>query len=727
MTDLVDVSHGIEPHRAEIIDQRDPAQADRLAYLRSMCATVVDHTAGQIEALAALAGSSDNDCHDTRWVYYPWRSHLVRVLAPAGFHRLRLDRNRNKITSEEQMRARALSIGVVGLSVGHAVAHTLALEGLCGRLRLADFDRMELSNLNRVPATVLDIGVNKAVVAARRIAELDPYLEIEVEPDGITEDNFDSFLDGLDLVAEECDSFDAKVLIRDRARARGIPVLMETSDGGVLDVERFDLEPGRPLFHGRVGELDRDSLASLTTEQKVPLALEILDGSRITARMAASALELGRSLTTWPQTGGDVALGGASVAAAVRRMVRGQPLCSGRIRVDLNTALDGLRPGTDAPATPTADGVAPRETAIRPRDPREVARDEDTLGTVLYAASRAPSYANSQPWRFGLADGTLEIRDAAGAGAPVDLAGRSTSVGLGAAWFSAATAARAVGLRGTATFRGVSDDPRLVVDLTPALDPRPEEPDGRGGLESLLARHTCRIPGDGSSLTREEVAAALDRPTADAPGDEAPPRVLLLDDPAERSQLAALLGGAERLRFLTPHLHADWVARHPRHPEPTGVPESELALAPGQVPMQTILRRPEVMACLREWDAGSALGADVAARVGSASAAAVVFATDQSPRAHIRAGWVGTDLWVRATAVGLAVYPMTPIFLHAVSQTDHAVLAPHHADELGELAEQFRQLARPIDCEVPAMLLLLSHAPTTGPVSRRRGVEDLLD
>jgi hypothetical protein len=52
-----------------------------------------------------------------------------------------LDRNRNKISSAEQARLSGLKIGVVGLSVGHAIAHTLALERLCGELRLADFDR----------------------------------------------------------------------------------------------------------------------------------------------------------------------------------------------------------------------------------------------------------------------------------------------------------------------------------------------------------------------------------------------------------------------------------------------------------------------------------------------------------------------------------------------------------------------------------------------------------
>jgi tRNA A37 threonylcarbamoyladenosine dehydratase len=57
---------------------------------------------------------------------------------------------------------------------------------------LADFDTLELTNLNRVPASVMDLGVNKAVVAARRIAEIDPYLRVIVQPDGITADNLGS-------------------------------------------------------------------------------------------------------------------------------------------------------------------------------------------------------------------------------------------------------------------------------------------------------------------------------------------------------------------------------------------------------------------------------------------------------------------------------------------------------------------------------------------------------
>jgi hypothetical protein len=77
---------------------------------------------------------------------------LVHVL-PEPLHReLRLDRNRYAITTDEQERLTGLCVAVAGLSVGRAVVSTMAHEGVGGELRLADFDVLELSNLNRVVA-----------------------------------------------------------------------------------------------------------------------------------------------------------------------------------------------------------------------------------------------------------------------------------------------------------------------------------------------------------------------------------------------------------------------------------------------------------------------------------------------------------------------------------------------------------------------------------------------
>jgi hypothetical protein len=241
-----------------------------------------------------------------------------------------------------QDRLARLRIGVVGLSVGHAIAYALALEGLCGELRLADFDTIELSNLNRIPATVLDLGLNKGTVVSRRIAELDPYLRLEVVPEGLTVANIEPFIRGLDVVVEECDSLDFKLLVREAARRCRIPVLMETSDRGLLDVERFDLEPDRPLFHGLLGDVQSAELVGLSTRDKVPHILRILEPEQLSSRMAASLVEIGETLTTWPQLGSDVALGAATIAAAVRRLGRGENLPSGRVRIDLEANLDRI-------------------------------------------------------------------------------------------------------------------------------------------------------------------------------------------------------------------------------------------------------------------------------------------------------------------------------------------------------------------------------------------------
>ena len=86
---------------------------------------VLDRFPEQREQLAELRPTPSASMLDEgqRWVYYPWRRAAVRLLAPRGFATLRLDRNRNKLTRDEQSRLRTLRVGVIGLSVGHSIAH----------------------------------------------------------------------------------------------------------------------------------------------------------------------------------------------------------------------------------------------------------------------------------------------------------------------------------------------------------------------------------------------------------------------------------------------------------------------------------------------------------------------------------------------------------------------------------------------------------------------------
>lgn len=75
-------------------------------------------------------------------------------------------------------RSRVTVLGLGGL--GASVAASLAAAGV-GRLRIVDFDTVELSNLNRqVLYTAADVGVAKTRAAAARLAQINPHVAIEV-------------------------------------------------------------------------------------------------------------------------------------------------------------------------------------------------------------------------------------------------------------------------------------------------------------------------------------------------------------------------------------------------------------------------------------------------------------------------------------------------------------------------------------------------------------------
>jgi molybdopterin/thiamine biosynthesis adenylyltransferase len=696
---------------ATVFDPSDPSDAARVDALRNdPCVEVVDTLAAQREELASLRPPVAADIAEepSRWAWFPWRRTLAAVLGPRAHRRVRLDRNRNLITTTELETLGRLRIGVVGLSVGHAIAHTLAMQGLCGEMRLADFDRIDLSNLNRVPATVLDVGVNKAVVCARRLAELDPYLRVSVQPAGLTADTVEPFVDGLDVIVEECDSLDAKVLVRGAARARGIPVLMATSSGGLLDVERFDVEPGRPILHGLLGDIDAAALANLSTKDKVPRVLRVIDAAGLPSRMAASLLEVGTTLTTWPQLSSEVAVGAASVAEAVRRIGLGEPLPSGRVRVDIPALLDGVR----EPAPPEPEPLDERPTGA----PVAPTASDAVIGAVAEAARRAPSGGNSQPWVIEDSAGGVRIHLDPKLTSAMDVGFRGSAVAVGAAAFNARIAAAARGRGAHVDYRVGDERFPLTVDVV--LQPDAVEPGLAELYPAMMSRATNRHRGNRIELS-DDVVSAL---TAAAEAEGA--RLRLLTDPDDVGRAAAILSAADRIRYLTAHLHAEMVSelRWPGDPSPdTGIEVSSLELDAADVVLLDILRRGDVMAHLSQWDAGAALAEDAEAKVAAAAAVAVVTFDGHSLIDYARAGSAVEAVWIRAQQHGLAVQPVSPVFLYARDDADFRALSPRFADVLADLQYNFRQLVSAHGADSLALALRLSEAPSPSVISRRRG------
>lgn len=297
----------------------------------------VDNMHKELDSASFKENSKINN-DNSRWVLYPWKKTALEILPPSEFKELQTNRNKNKITADEQHNLSTLKIGVIGLSTGNVIAHTLAMEGLCGHLKLADFDTLETSNLNRIPASLLEIGLNKAVITARRISELNPYIRIDVFDGGIHSSNIDKFAYDLDIIIEECDSLDIKLLVRETAAKYGIPVLMSTSDLGMIDVERYDQDATQQPFHGLV-DAKAEDIKDLSSQDKIKHALSIVEGDKISARLAESLTEIGVTLETWPQLASDVTQGAAIIAAAVRRIGTGRLTPSCRARIDMDRIL----------------------------------------------------------------------------------------------------------------------------------------------------------------------------------------------------------------------------------------------------------------------------------------------------------------------------------------------------------------------------------------------------
>jgi hypothetical protein len=273
------------------------------------------------------------------WVYYPWAKRVVHLLDEEEFVEVRTNRNRNKITRDEQYVLKQKKIGVVGLSVGQSIALTMAMERICGELRLADFDTAELSNLNRIRTGSHNLGLNKTVIAAREIAEIDPFINVKIFNDGLHQGNMDEFFtDGgnLDLFVEVCDGIDIKLDSRFKAKALQIPVVMDTNDRGMLDVERFDLEKDRGIMHGMLETFIENNAIKVTDENRRGILMSILSFDSLSERMKLSMAEIGKTINTWPQLASSVVLGGAITTDIARKILLGEHQQSGRYYVDLD-------------------------------------------------------------------------------------------------------------------------------------------------------------------------------------------------------------------------------------------------------------------------------------------------------------------------------------------------------------------------------------------------------
>lgn len=149
---------------------------------------------------------------------------------------------------EKLQNTRVLIVGLGGL--GSPAAMYLAGAGI-GTLVLTDFDRVELSNLQRqIIHRTADIDRLKVDSAADAIRALNPEVQVELVTETLDTENLPTLAEDVDLVVDGSDNFttryavNAACVVTGRPLVSGSVIRME----GQVTVLRAD-RPGEPCYH----------------------------------------------------------------------------------------------------------------------------------------------------------------------------------------------------------------------------------------------------------------------------------------------------------------------------------------------------------------------------------------------------------------------------------------------------------------------------------------------
>ncbi len=279
------------------------------------------------------------------WIYFAWKNTAVRILDRDKYEKLRMSRNKNLITEREQEILKNKTIAIAGLNVGNPGAVCLTLEGIGEHMKLADFDPLSVSNLNRFRAGLTDLNINKAYISARQMYEINPFVQIDMFEKGITDENIEMFLGDkrVDLLIEEMDNLRYKIKIREMARELKIPVLMVTGSGDhvIIDVERYDKDGDLPLLSGYLKDEVISKIESIkpgegTFRDRVELLQDFMGKEYLDSKLNSSFDEVGLTIASIPQVAESSFLRGAALTHFAKKILLNEDLKSGRYEIKLD-------------------------------------------------------------------------------------------------------------------------------------------------------------------------------------------------------------------------------------------------------------------------------------------------------------------------------------------------------------------------------------------------------
>ena len=161
-----------------------------------------------------------------------------------------------------------LVIGCGG--VGGYVCEALARSNI-GRLIIADFDVVDVTNINRqIIALESTIGQKKVDVLEKRLKDINPNLYVVKIDSFIGVDNIEVlFKDKLDYLVDACDSIKTKLALIDECLKRKIPFVSSMGTGNKLDPTKLDVVDIRKTVNDPLARIIRKYVKDKKIKDKV--------------------------------------------------------------------------------------------------------------------------------------------------------------------------------------------------------------------------------------------------------------------------------------------------------------------------------------------------------------------------------------------------------------------------------------------------------------------------
>ncbi len=119
----------------------------------------------------------------------------------------------DRIGEEKQSKLEKAVVAVAGLGgLGSNIAYMLARAGV-GSLILVDFDKVDITNLNRQQYKADQIGLFKTDALSKNLKEIAPYISLTTHVARLDETNIKDLLGSADIICEAFDNAESKAVL----------------------------------------------------------------------------------------------------------------------------------------------------------------------------------------------------------------------------------------------------------------------------------------------------------------------------------------------------------------------------------------------------------------------------------------------------------------------------------------------------------------------------------